>query len=274
MKVAIQGISACFHEMAAAKYFGSSVEPVTCMTFHKLCEALHTEDATYAVMAIENTIAGSLLQNYALLMKYNFFVIGEVYLNIQMHLMSLPGQKIENLTSVQSHPIALSQCATFLWKYPQLNWVEVSDTAWGAKDIAEHKKTNVAAVANTLAAERYGLEILEKRIETHRQNFTRFLVLSKNKFLQKDANKASICLKLKHEKGSLSNVLTVFTVQNINLTKIQSVPILGKPYEYQFHIDIEWDSDGDYQKAIEIVRAEAAEVRLLGMYKKGNYEEI
>lgn len=272
MKVAIQGISSCFHEMAAVKYFGQGIAPLECMTFERLCEALHSRKATHAVMAIENTIAGSLLQNYTLLMKYNFFVIGEVYLNIQMHLMALPGQQIETLTAVQSHPIALRQCAAFLWKYPRLNWVEVADTAWSAKDIAEHKKRNVAAVANELAAERYGLEILARRIETHRQNFTRFLVLSSDKPSQINADKASVCLKLKHQKGSLAKVLNVFARCNINLTKIQSVPILGKPYEYQFHIDIEWNNDVDYQRAIEGVKAEAAEVKLLGMYKKGNYE--
>lgn len=272
MKVAIQGIAACFHEMAAQKYFNDEIQIVPCMTFHDLCESLEAGQADYAVMAIENSIAGSLLQNYALLMKYEFQIVGEVYLNIQMNLMALPGQDIGKLKTVQSHPIALSQCADFLWSLPHLRWVEVEDTAWSAKDIAENKKCGVAAVANTLAAEKYGLDILARRIETHKQNFTRFLILSKRQQKVFFSDKASSCLLLKHEKGSLSKVLNVLALHQVNLTKIQSVPIIGKPYEYQFHVDMEWENYEAYQKAINEISPFATSVKVLGEYKKGNYE--
>jgi len=272
MKIAIQGISACFHEMAAREYFGNSVTPVECMTFQQLCESVKNKSADFGVMAIENSIAGSLLQNYALLMKYGFNVIGEVYLNIQMNLMALPGQKIEDLHTVQSHPIALSQCSEYLWNLPHVNWVEIEDTALAAKDIFDHHKIGVAAVANLLSAERYGLEVLEKRIETHPQNFTRFLIISNDKKKVEGANKASTCLQLKHENGSLAKVLNIFSENNINLTKIQSVPIVGKPYEYKFHIDLEWKEYTDFSTSIEAINAYTTSSIIMGEYKKGTYE--
>jgi prephenate dehydratase len=272
MKVAIQGISACFHEMAAREYFGKEVTPVECMTFQQLCESVKNGSADFGVMAIENSIAGSLLQNYALLMKYGFHVIGEVYLNIQMNLMALPGQKIEDLHTVQSHPIALSQCSEYLWSLPHVKWLEVDDTALAAKDIANNIKEGVAAVANVLSAEMYGLEILEKRIETHQQNFTRFLIISTDKKEVVGANKASTCLLLKHEHGSLAKVLNVLSENNINLTKIQSVPIVGRPYEYKFHIDMEWTNYDDFTNSIEAITPFTASSVIIGEYKKGTYE--
>lgn len=272
MKVAIQGIKACFHEMAAQKHFGKNVEPIECMTFQQLCEQVECGEAEFGVMAIENTIAGSLLQNYSLLMKYGFYVVGEVYLNIQMNLMALPGQSIEDIKTVQSHPIALSQCAEFLWNVPHINWVEVDDTALAAKDIAENNKQGVAAIANILAAEYYCLEILAKRIETHHQNFTRFLILSKQNKKVDEANKASICLQLKHENGSLAKVLQIFSANNLNLTKIQSVPIVGKPYEYKFHIDMEWIDYNDFLVAMNEIKPSTTSTIIIGEYKKGIFE--
>ena len=272
MKVAIQGIEACFHEMAALKYFGNDIQPVACMTFKQLCEAVKDGTAEYGVMAIENSIAGSLLQNYALLMRYGFHVVGEVYLNIQMNLMALPGQSISDIEVVQSHPIALSQCSEYLWNLSHVNWVEVDDTALAAKDIADLKKMKVAAVANKLAADRYGLEILAERIETHHQNFTRFLIISKSYEKVFDANKASTCIQLRHENGSLAKVLNLFSKLNLNLTKIQSVPIIGKPYEYKFHIDMEWIDYVDFRRAIEEINQFTTSVKVIGEYKKGTFK--
>lgn len=271
LKIGIQGIEASFHEMAAIKHFGTGITPIECLTFQQLCEALNKETCDFAVMAIENSIAGSILQNYALLMKYNFTVIGEVYLNIQMNLMALPGVSLSNIDTVQSHPMALRQCSEFLWTMPDKKWVEMEDTALAAKQITEKQLNSTAAIANTLAAERFGLNILKSRIETHKQNFTRFLILSKLPLPIENANKASICIQLKHENGSLGRVLNVFTQNNVNLTKIQSVPIIGKPYEYSFHIDFEWRNESDYEQSMNEIDEHIILKTILGKYKKGNF---
>ena len=274
MRIAIQGIEASFHEMAAQQYFGKDIEVVECLTFQQLCEAVKSQKADYAVMAIENSIAGSLLQNYTLLNKYQLWVMGEVYINIQMHLMANPSVVLEDVHTVQSHPIALQQCAEFLWSVPRLQWLEVEDTALAAKDIRDRKLSDTAALASSLAAERFGLQIIKERAETNKQNFTRFLAISAQKLENESANKASLRLQLKHEKGSLSAVLNVFNAFDINLTKIQSVPIVGKPYEYAFHIDVIWNEYQDYEQAIEKLRKNIPLVEVMGEYEKAAFNLI
>tara|TARA_Y100000782_G_scaffold66442_1_gene72286 strand:- start:21687 stop:22511 length:825 start_codon:yes stop_codon:yes gene_type:complete len=274
MRIAIQGIEASFHEMAAQQYFGKDIEVVECLTFQQLCEAVKSQKADSAVMAIENSIAGSLLQNYTLLNKYQLWVMGEVYINIQMHLMANPGVVLEDVHTVQSHPIALQQCAEFLWSVPRLQWLEVEDTALAAKDIRDRKLSDTAALASSLAAERFGLQIIKERAETNKQNFTRFLAISAQKLENESANKASLRLQLKHEKGSLSAVLNVFNAFDINLTKIQSVPIVGKPYEYAFHIDVTWNEYQDYEQAIEKLRKNIPLVEVMGEYEKAAFNLI
>ena len=267
--IAIQGIEASFHEVAAQKYFGSEISTIKCLSFQDLCDALKNKNADYAIMAIENSIAGSLLQNYGLLQEYNFKVIGEVYLRIKMNIMALPSTKLEDLKFVQSHPIAIRQCSHFLKSLPNVQVEEKEDTAICAKNISQNKLTGVAAIASEAAAEHFGLEILVKGIETNKQNFTRFLVLSNTKGTDIENNKASIFFQLPHDPGALANILNLFAKGKMNLTKIQSVPIIGKPYEYNFHLDFEWKDYKNYLYVIKNVRKIAENLEILGEYKKG-----
>lgn len=267
--IAIQGIEASFHEVAAQKYFGNEISTIKCLSFQDLCDALKNKNADYAIMAIENSIAGSLLQNYGLLQEYNFKVIGEVYLRIKMNIMALPSTKLEDLKFVQSHPIAIRQCSHFLKSLPNVQVEEKEDTAICAKNISQNKLTGVAAIASEAAAEHFGLEILAKGIETNKQNFTRFLVLSNTKGTDIENNKASIFFQLPHDPGALANILNLFAKGKMNLTKIQSVPIIGKPYEYNFHLDFEWKDYKNYLYVIKNVREISENLEILGEYKKG-----
>lgn len=272
-RVAIQGIATSFHEVAAMTFFGSSkIETVECMTFHALCESLDRGESNYAVMAIENSIAGSILPNYFLLQNYHFTIIGELYLPIHMHLLALPGVKKEEIRCIESHPMAIRQCAEYI---NTLNGVEVresDDTALSAKKISDHKLRDTAAIANEFAAKKFGLQILEKRIETHKKNFTRFLVLSKRTNGTIESNKASLSFEVAHEVGSLADALMIFKIHNINLTKIQSIPIIGKPNEYSIHIDVEWKKRKSYDDAIREVLRQVRNLNILGEYRKAKIE--
>lgn len=274
LKIAIQGIETSFHEVAAKKHFGENISTDHCWTFTELCESLKNDKSNFAVMAIENSIAGSLLQNYGLLQDYDFHIIGEVYLRIEMHLMALPGQKLKDITTVQSHPIAIRQCSKYLNNLTNVTLLEKEDTAACAKEIAELKLTKYAAVANKAAASLFGLEILASNIETNKSNFTRFVVLGKKLLKDSKNNKATIFFNLKHDPGSLAKVLAIFGDHQINLTKIQSVPIIGKPYKYNFHVDISWENYDEYLIACDKVRSYAEEFSLLGEYRQGNFQEI
>jgi len=272
IKVAIQGISTSFHEVAALTYFNEPVETVECLTFHQVCEALKTDKADYAVMAIENSIAGSILPNYFLLQEYHFSIVGELYIPIRMHLLALPGVRISNLKVVESHPMALRQCAEYLQTLNGVELRESDDTALSAKKIKEKKLKNTAAIANEFAAEKFGLEILERRIETHKKNFTRFLILKKRSNGRTESNKASLSFEVAHAVGSLADALTTFKEHNINLTKIQSIPIVGKPNEYSIHIDVEWQKRKDYDAALSELLRQVKNLSILGEYKKARIE--
>lgn len=271
-KIAIQGIAASFHEVAALTYFGQSIETIECLTFFDLCEALKNERADYAVMAIENSIAGSILPNYFLLQEYHFQIIGEIYLPIHMNLLALPGTKIEQLKTIESHPMAIRQCSDYLQRLNGIEIRESDDTALSAKRIGEKKLKGVAAIANEFAAKRFGLEILEKRIETHKKNFTRFLILSRRNGSPADSNKASISFEVANEVGSLAEALMTFKDNEINLTKIQSIPVIGKPSEYSIHVDLEWKSRKKYDVAMRTVMRQVRNLNVLGEYKKGKIE--
>lgn len=271
-KIAIQGIPGSFHEMAARKYFGNGIEIYPCDTFKQVCTAVTTGQTDYAAMAIENTLAGSILPNYALMREHHLRIIGEVYLHIQMFLMGLPDAKLSDIEFIHSHPIAIRQCSDYLQNLRKVKVVEKNDTAEAAKEIGEKQLKNTAAIAAETAAAIYGLSIIEKRIETHKRNFTRFLILSKEGVESDENNKASICFELGHKVGALANILNVFTEYNINLTKIQSIPIIGKPYEYSFHIDLEWQKTSLYERAIHKVLKEAANLSILGEYKHSPWE--
>ncbi|MFZ6009245.1 MAG: prephenate dehydratase, partial [Bacteroidota bacterium] len=272
LKIAIQGIATSFHEVAALTYFNEPIETVECLTFHALCESLKNGTSDYAVMAIENSIAGSILPNYFLLQSYHFSIVGELYLPIHMHLLTLPGVTLKDIRCIESHPMAIRQCSEYIHA---LNGVEVresDDTALSAKRVKEFKLKDTAAIANEFAAQKYGLQILEKRIETHKKNFTRFLILTKRSNGKLESNKASLSFEVANEVGSLAEALMTFKNNNINLTKIQSIPIIGKPSEYSIHIDVEWKRRKNYDDAIGQVLRQVRNLNILGEYKKARIE--
>lgn len=271
-KIAIQGIAASFHEVAALTYFGQSIETVECLTFFDLCESLKNGRCDYAVMAIENSIAGSILPNYFLLQEYRFQIIGEQYLPIHMHLLALPGTKISELKTIESHPMAIRQCSEYLHGLNRIEIRESDDTALSARRISEKKLKGVAAIANESAAKKFGLEIIEKRIETHKKNFTRFLILCRHNGSPPDSNKASISFEVANEVGSLAEALMTFKANSINLLKIQSIPVIGKPSEYSIHLDLEWKTRKKYETAMRTVMRQVRNLNILGEYKKGKLE--
>lgn len=270
IKVAIQGIRGSFHEEAAYKYFGEQIETVECESFKKTCELLKHGKVDYITMAIENSIAGSLLPNYNLLRDYRFPIVGEVYLHIKLHLMALPSVSLQDIRFVESHPIALQQCNDYLEENPQFKITEAEDTAASAKKVSERQLKDTAAIAPQLAAKLYDLEILERRIETNKKNYTRFLVLTGQPEDTGKANKASLSFQTGNGVGSLSTVLQCFAEQNINLTKIQSMPVLGKRNEYDFYVDVEWKNQADYDAAIRRVLKHTSNFNIMGEYVKND----
>lgn len=272
LKVAIQGIATSFHEVAAQTYFGDSIESVECLSFHALCESLKKEESDFAVMAIENSIAGSILPNYFLLQEYHFSIIGEVYLPIHMHLLVLPGVTLNDVKCIESHPMAIRQCNDFLFRLRNVEIRESDDTAVSARKVKENKLTNTAAIANEHAAKKFGLQILEKRIETNKKNFTRFLILAKGRQTAHDSNKASLCFEVANEVGSLAEALMTLKNNLINLTKIQSIPIVGKPSEYSIHIDVEWKKRKNYDTALQEILRQVRNLNVLGEYKSAKIE--
>ncbi|MCU0421153.1 MAG: prephenate dehydratase [Cyclobacteriaceae bacterium] len=266
--VAIQGIATSFHEVAAHTYFKKKPHTRECLSFHELCETLQNGQAHYAIMAIENSIAGSILPNYFLLQQYHFAIVGELYLPIHMHLLALPGTSLRQIKTIESHPMAIRQCSDFIQRLPGIEIRESDDTALSAKRVKELKLTHTAAIANEYAAKKYGLKILEKRIETHKKNFTRFLVLTKVHETIHEANKASLCFEVANEVGSLADALQTFKVNRINLSKIQSIPVIGKPSEYSIHVDVEWKSRKHYDQALRILLRQVRNLTILGEYKK------
>lgn len=276
MKVAIQGVKASFHDVATKKYFKEDVSIVECSSFPRLFQVLSHKEADLAVMAIENALAGSILPNYALLEKYGFKILGEVYLRIEMCLLALPGEKIDDIQVVQTHPMALHQCEEFLLTMKNAKLFEHADTAESAKDIKEKNLIHHAAIASRLAAETYGLNILKAGIETNKANFTRFLILCRNEDYKRPAhaNKATICFETEHKPGSLARVLTIFQDHAVNMTKIQSLSIVGRPYQYAFHVDLEWDNDEQYEKAMSEVTNKTINLIHFGEYEAATRPQL
>lgn len=271
-KVAIQGIAGSFHEIAARNFFGEDIEIIPCLTFKEIFEQVTPENDYYAIMAIENTIAGSLLQNHHLLSNSELQIIGEYKLRIEHSLVALPNQTIDDIKEVHSHPIALMQCEEFLSQHKSMKAVESEDTAFSAKEIAENNLKGQAAICGRLAAEIYNLAVLADGIETNKRNFTRFLVITNSENAKKwnvvnETNKASLMLTVPHEEGSLSKILTIFSFYHINLSKIQSLPIIGKEWEYRFYITLEYDNYTRYQQALSAIKPFANEFKSLGEYK-------
>ncbi|MBE0653246.1 MAG: prephenate dehydratase [Bacteroidales bacterium] len=241
-------------------------------TFKDLMKSLKKRQVDYGIMAIENSLAGSILPNYSLIKDSNMKIIGEIYLRIRQNLVALPGQKPEDLREVYSHPMAILQCQGFFDSYPQIKLIESMDTALSAKDIRENNLSGIGAIASTLAARKYELEILAESIETNKMNYTRFLILKENSgayFNPDKVNKASLHFALSHKSGSLSKILSILSYYDQNLTKIQSMPIMGKDWEYQFYVDVMFDDYEWYKKSIEAIRPFTSELGVLGEYEKG-----
>lgn len=271
-RVTIQGIAGCYHEAAARAYFGEEeIETVACATFAEMFDRMALDHSLLGIIAIENTIAGSLLQNHELLRKSNLNIVGEYKLRISHVLAALPGETLDDIREVNSHPMALMQCGEFLKTHPRMKLVEKDDTAGSAQEIAQHHLTGHAAICGRLAAQIYGLNILAEGIETNKRNFTRFLVVADPLYSDwltagKRINKASLVFSLPHTQGSLSKVLTILTFYDINLSKIQSMPIIGREWEYRFYIDLTFDNFTRYKQSLDAIRPLTKNFKILGEY--------
>lgn len=279
MRIAMQGVRGAFHEIAIRKYFkGSEYEVVPCPTFNDLFESLQFGKAEYGMVAIENSTVGSILPNYTLLRESGLRILGEIYLKIEQHLVALPGRQIQDIKKVYSHPMAIQQCQEFLTplRHQGIQVIDAEDTAQSAEWISREQKSKVAAIASRLAAKLYGLEILEESIQTNKKNYTRFLIVSSEenynnrKLNGRKLDKSSLYFILPHEQGSLSEVLSVLTFYKINLTKIQSLPIVGRDWEYMFYVDLNFDDYEKYTQALNAVRPLLKELEILGEYPKGD----
>lgn len=271
-RVTIQGIAGCYHEAAARAYFGEEeIETVACATFAEMFDRMALDHSLLGIIAIENTIAGSLLQNHELLRKSNLNIVGEYKLRISHVLAALPGETLDDIREVNSHPMALMQCGEFLKTHPRMKLVEKDDTAGSAQEIAQHHLTGHAAICGRLAAQIYGLNILAESIETNKRNFTRFLVVADPLYSDwltagKRINKASLVFSLPHTQGSLSKVLTILSFYDINLSKIQSMPIIGREWEYRFYIDLTFDNFTRYKQSLDAIRPLTKNFKILGEY--------
>ena len=267
--IGIQGVQGSFHHLVAQEYFGTNVKVLECMSFHELVNSLVAGDCQEIVMAIENSIVGSILPNYALIDEHELKVVGEHYIPINMNLMALPGQDISGIKKVYSHPMALLQCKEFFKKYPHIKLIEDTDTAEVARRISEKQSKGVGAVASEMAAKLFGLEILAEAIHTKKSNATRFLIVSN---IKKEPNgikidKASLKFELESRRGSLVSVLNIIRDYNLDMTKIQSMPIVETPWKYSFFVDVIFEDYSEFQKAMEIIEVMTEHLKILGTYK-------
>ena len=270
-RIAIQGAEGSNHHKVARNFYGDAVALQECLSFDVLVDSLLDKTSDKGIMAIENTIAGSIIPNYALIDANNLHISGEQYLNIHHHLMALKGQKIENIKEVCSHPMALLQCKEFFKKHPHIKLVEDVDTAEVAKRISKQQLKGVAAIAPKLAADIFGLEVLEDEIQTMKDNATRFVIVQTEKPNNgiDQINKASLKFQLDHKRGSLAAILNVLSDCKMNLTKIQSLPVIESLWKYSFFVDVTFEDYKNYQKAIAIIEIMASELKVLGAYKNG-----
>ncbi|WP_299801021.1 prephenate dehydratase [uncultured Maribacter sp.] len=269
LKIAIQGIKGSNHHQVAKDCFGDDIELVECLSFDSLVDKLLSNEADQGVMAIENSIAGSIIPNYALVNHNNLHIIGEYYLNIHHNLMMLKGQKIKDITEVSSHPMALLQCKEYFKQYPHIKLVEDVDTAETAKRIQEKKLKHVAAIAPQVAAELYGLDIVANDIQTIKNNATRFIIVKtkNNELPEAEITKASLRFITDHKRGSLAAVLNVMSDCRLNLTKIQSLPVIETPWKYAFFVDVTFTEYKDFVKAKSLLDIMAEDFKVLGEYK-------
>jgi prephenate dehydratase len=275
-KVAIQGFEGSYHDIATRQFFkDEETELICCETFGEVFATLKSDSNVIALVAIENTIAGSLLHNYELLRESEVVIIGEQKLRIAHCICCLPDEDWNDLHEVHSHPVALAQCEAFLQRHPELKAVQADDTALSAKEIKEKQLRGHAAICSVHAANLYGMRILQENIETNKHNFTRFLVVAdrwkadelRAEGISQQTDKANIVLSLPHEEGSLSQILSIFTFYRINLTKIQSLPIIGREWEYMFYVDVTYNDYTRFRQSIDAVRPLTKELKILGEYK-------
>lgn len=275
-KVAIQGFEGSYHDIATRLFFqDEETELICCETFGEVFSAIAADSEVVALVAIENTIAGSLLHNYELLRNSGAVIVGEQKLRIAHCVCCLPDEDWADLHEVHSHPVALAQCEAFLQQHPELKAVQAEDTALSAKEIMEHQLRGHAAICSVHAAKLYGMRILQESIETNKHNFTRFLVIAdrwridelKAEGIGSKPDKANIVFSLPHEEGSLSQILSIFTFYRINLTKIQSLPIIGREWEYMFYVDVTYNDYTRFRQSIDAVRPLTKELTILGEYK-------
>jgi prephenate dehydratase len=267
--IAIQGIKGSFHHEVAQQYFNTNTDVVECMSFDGAVDSLVNNETDHIVMALENSIAGSIIPNYALIDNNHLSIVGEYYLDIQHNLMAKKGQNIQSIKEVHSHPMALLQCKVFLKDYPHIKLVEAKDTADVAKQINDHQIEGIAAIASTNAAKLYELEIIAESIQTIKHNETRFVIVKRENDNSeiKDLNKASVKFELSHKRGSLATILNVMSDCKLNLTKIQSLPKIDTPWKYAFFVDVTFEDYNDYVKAKSIMELMAENFKVLGEYK-------
>lgn len=272
LTIAIQGGYGAFHEIAAHHYFrDEEIEILPRNTFRDMVSSLKDRKCDLGIMAIENSLAGSIIPNYNLIINTSMHIIGEIYLRIRQNLVAMPGVTMEDLEEVYSHPMAILQCQDFFDDRPGIRLIESIDTALSAEEIARKKQMNVGAISSRLAAEKYGLQVLAEGIETNKKNYTRFLILSENgtKIEREKVNKASIFFTVAHKFGSLSKILSILSYYEINLAKIQSMPIPGKDWEYMFYVDVEINDYDMYKRSLEAISPFTPSLGILGEYEKG-----
>src|SRR5664280_198362 len=271
MRVSIQGEHGCFHEVAARQYFkNENITIVPCTTFDMTLMAVKENEADFAIMAVENARSGSILYNYTLIRESGMKILGEHNLRVVQNLMALPGQTIADIREVRSHPIALAQCMTFLNQFPGIIHVESDDTAGSAKQISQTGAKGVAAIACSIAADLYGLNILAAGIETYKQNYTRFCIVGPEEQGNRKGNKVSICFSTGHKPGSLAKVLVKLAELDINLSKIQSVPRLNGEWEYMFYLDLELSKNTNSETIKRVLDKYTSNLEILGVYFKGD----
>jgi len=267
MKIAIQGIKGSFHHIVAQQYFSEVENLVECKSFSQVTQLVASDQVDYGVLAIENSIAGAILPNYTLIDEEQITIAGEHYLNVQLNLMAVEGQKMEDIKEVHSHPMALLQCRAFFKAYPHIRLVEATDTASVAKRIADGSLQGIAAVGSEIAAKKYDLEILTSRIQTVKENQTRFVIVEKKESKNTSLpNKASIKFALEHIKGGLGDVLVSIASNRVNLTKIQSLPVIENPWEYEFFADLVFDEYNDFKNAMIDIKDKVHSYKILGEY--------
>ena len=270
-RVAIQGIEGSFHYIVSQLYFDEPVKICPYLSFGEVVDSLTSKNTDIAVMALENSIAGSIIPNYAHIDDQDLHITGEFFLEIQHNLMALSGQKISDINEVHSHPMALLQCKEFFKKHPHIKLVEDVDTADVAKRIAKENLKGIAAIAPKIAAEIFGLQVLEDDIQTIKDNSTRFVIVQTKLPTHsiEGINKASLKFELSHKRGSLAAVLNVLSDCKMNLTKIQSLPVIETPWKYSFFVDVTFDDYTEYQKLVKIIDIMAEDFKILGTYKNG-----